>query len=108
MERDIEKDLIEIEAAIRSQVEKDNTFTVSVLQRCHQLVSELARYKRTGLTPEKMLALDKEFSVQATELMEYEKTAATNQILEKYKAIGTIEEFREAMEKQKKKRSDTE
>lgn len=45
MERDIEKDLIEIECAIRSQEEKDNTSTVSVLQRCHELVSELKEYK---------------------------------------------------------------
>lgn len=45
MKRDIEKDLIEIECAIKSQMEKDNMFTVSVLQRCHELVSELKEYK---------------------------------------------------------------
>lgn len=45
MKRDIEKDLIEIECAIKSQMEKDNMFTVSVLQRCHKLVSELKEYK---------------------------------------------------------------
>lgn len=45
MERDIEKDLIEIECAIRSQREKDNTFTMSVLERCYKLVSELKVYK---------------------------------------------------------------
>lgn len=45
MERDIEKDLIEIECAIKSQTEKDNMFTVAVLQRCHKLVSELKEYK---------------------------------------------------------------
>ena len=39
MERDIEKDLIEIECAIKSQKEKDNIFTMSVLQRCYNLVS---------------------------------------------------------------------
>lgn len=45
MKRDIEKDLIEIECAIKSQKEKDNIFTMSVLQRCHKLVSELKDYK---------------------------------------------------------------
>lgn len=45
MERDIEKDLIEIECAIKSQREKDNIFTMSVLQRCHKLVSQLKEYK---------------------------------------------------------------
>ena len=41
MERDIEKDLLEIEGAIRSQTERNNMFTVSVLQRCYKLVSQL-------------------------------------------------------------------
>lgn len=45
MNRDIEKDLIEIECAIKSQREKDNMFTVSVLQRCYKLVSQLKEYK---------------------------------------------------------------
>ena len=45
MERDIEKDLIEIDCAIKSQKEKDNIFTMSVLQRCHKLVSELKEYR---------------------------------------------------------------
>lgn len=45
MKREIEKDLIEIECAIKSQKEKDNIFTMSVLQRCHKLVSELKDYK---------------------------------------------------------------
>lgn len=45
MERDIEKDLIEIECAIKSQEEKDNIFTMSVLQRCRKLVSQLKEYK---------------------------------------------------------------
>ncbi len=45
MIRDLEKDLIEIECAIKSQEEKDNTFTVSVLERCYELVSELKGYK---------------------------------------------------------------
>lgn len=45
MERDIEKDLIEIECAIKSQEEKDNIFTMSVLLRCHKLVSQLKEYK---------------------------------------------------------------
>ena len=45
MKRDIEKDLIGIECALKSQKEKDNMFTVSVLQRCYKLVSELKGYK---------------------------------------------------------------
>lgn len=45
MERDLEKDLIEIECAIKSQEEKGNIFTMSILQRCHKLVSELQEYK---------------------------------------------------------------
>lgn len=45
MKRDLEKDLIEIECAIKSQREKDNIFTMSVLQRCHKLVSRLKEYK---------------------------------------------------------------
>ena len=45
MERDIEKDLIEIECAIKSQKEKDNIFTMSVLQRCYKLVSQLKEYE---------------------------------------------------------------
>lgn len=45
MERDLEKDLIEIECAIKSQLEKDNMFTVSVLQRCQKLVTELKEYR---------------------------------------------------------------
>lgn len=45
MERDIEKDLLEIEYAIKCHIERDNMFTVSVLQRCHKLVSQLKEYK---------------------------------------------------------------
>lgn len=45
MERDIEKDLIEIKAAIKENKRKDNTFTVSVLQRCSELVQELKEYR---------------------------------------------------------------
>lgn len=45
MERDLEKDLIEIQSAIKSQEEKDNIFTMSVLQRCYKLVEELKYYK---------------------------------------------------------------
>lgn len=36
MHRDLEKDLIEIEAAIKSNEERDNTFTVSVLQQAYK------------------------------------------------------------------------
>lgn len=42
---DLEKDLIEIEHAIKSQIERDNMFTASVLQRCEKLVCELRKYK---------------------------------------------------------------
>lgn len=45
MERDIEKDLLEIEYAIKCHIKRDNMFTVSVLQRCHKLVSQLKEYK---------------------------------------------------------------
>ena len=45
MERDIEKDLIEIKCAAKGQEERDNMFTFSVLQRCYKLVSELKKYK---------------------------------------------------------------
>ena len=45
MERDIEKDLIEIKAAIKENERKDNTFTVSVLQRCSELIQELKEYR---------------------------------------------------------------
>lgn len=45
MKRDIEKDLIEIEQAAKEQEKRDNTFTASVLWRCHKLVSELKEYK---------------------------------------------------------------
>lgn len=45
MKRDIEKDLMEIEQAAKEQEKRDNTFTLSVLQRCHKLVSELKEYK---------------------------------------------------------------
>lgn len=38
MHRDLEKDLIEIEAAIKSNEERDNTFTVSVLQRAYERI----------------------------------------------------------------------
>lgn len=36
MHRELEKDLIEIEAAIKSNEERGNTFTVSVLQRAYE------------------------------------------------------------------------
>lgn len=45
MERELEKDLIEIEGAIKEQAKRDNAFTMSVLQRCYKLVSELKEYK---------------------------------------------------------------
>lgn len=38
MERDFEKDIIELDAAIKSNAERDNTFTLSVLQRAKELL----------------------------------------------------------------------
>lgn len=55
------------------------------------LYERLKMYENTGLTPEKILELDKEFSCQAKELM-------------KYRAIGTIIECQKATEKQKAKK----
>lgn len=52
----------------------------------HECFNRLAEYEDTDLTPEKIQAMDKEFSVQAKELMEYRN-------------IGTVEEIREAAEK---------
>ena len=40
MERELEKDLMEIQCVIKEQVKRDNIFIVSVLQRCYKLVSE--------------------------------------------------------------------
>lgn len=51
-ERDIEKDLIEIERAIKEHVKRNNSFTVAVLQRCHTLILELSRYKAIGTVKE--------------------------------------------------------
>lgn len=51
------------------------------------LYERLKRYEDTELTPEKIRALDKEFSIQAKELMEYRK-------------VGTVEECQEARERQ--------
>lgn len=45
MERDIEKDLLEIEYLIKDHERRDNIHTMSVLQRCHKLVSELKEYR---------------------------------------------------------------
>ena len=85
MKRDIEKDLIEIETAIKVQKEKDNTFTVSVLQRCLELVSELAEYEKTGITPEKIFALAEEYFALGKEVMNY-------------RAIGTVEDLQKIKE----------
>ena len=38
MERDFEKDIIELDAAIKSNAERDNTFTLSVLQRAKEII----------------------------------------------------------------------
>lgn len=55
MERDFEKDIIELDAAIRSNAERDNTFTLSVLQRAKEIIlqqqEKLASYEDTGWVP---------------------------------------------------------
>lgn len=59
MERDFEKDIIELDAAIKSNAERDNTFTLSVLQRAKEIIlqqkEKLKAYEDTGLTPEEIL-----------------------------------------------------
>ncbi len=71
MERDFEKDIIELDAAIKSNAERDNTFTLSVLQRAKEIIlqqkEKLKAYEDTGLTPEAIAAwmpLPKPFNPQ--------------------------------------------
>ena len=54
-------------------------------------MQELQLYKDTGLTPDQLREIDKLYSEQAKELGEYKK-------------LGTLEEVREAVEKQKRKK----
>ena len=55
MERDFEKDMMELDAAIKSNAERDNTFTLSVLQRAKTIIlqqqAKLATYEDTGWVP---------------------------------------------------------
>ena len=51
MSRATEKDLIEIDCAIKSNEERDNAFTVSVLQRCRELVLKLIEYENLEEVP---------------------------------------------------------
>ena len=55
MERDFEKDMIELDAAIKSNAERDNTFTLSVLQRAKEIIlqqqAKLGTYEDTGWVP---------------------------------------------------------
>lgn len=55
MERDFEKDIIELDAAIKSNAERDNTFTLSVLQRAKEIIlqqkEKLKAYEDIGLEP---------------------------------------------------------
>lgn len=44
-EIDLEEDIIEIECAIKSQIECDNMFTVSILQKCLKMYDELKSYR---------------------------------------------------------------
>ena len=59
MERDFEKDIIELDAAIKSNAERDNTFTLSVLQRAKEIIlqqkEKLKAYEDIGLTSEEIL-----------------------------------------------------
>lgn len=59
MERDFEKDMMELDAAIKSNAERDNTFTLSVLQRAKTIMlhqeEKLKAYEDTGLTPEEIM-----------------------------------------------------
>ena len=54
-ERDLEKDIMELAAAIKSNAERDNTFTLSVLQRAKEIIlqqqAKLATYEDTGWVP---------------------------------------------------------
>ena len=54
-------------------------------------MQELQLYKDTGLMPDQLREIDKLYSEQAKELGEYKK-------------LGTLEEVREAVEKQKRKK----
>lgn len=55
MERDFEKDIMELDAAIKSNAERDNTFTLSVLQRAKEIIlqqqAKLATYEDTVWVP---------------------------------------------------------
>lgn len=59
MERDFEKDIIELDAAIKSNAERENTFTLSVLQRAKEIIlqqkEKLKAYEDIGLMPEEIL-----------------------------------------------------
>lgn len=58
MERDFEKDMIELETAIKSNAERDNAFTLSVLQRAKLLIiqqkEKLTAYENTDMKPEEI------------------------------------------------------
>lgn len=58
MERDFEKDMIELDAAINSNAARDNTFTLSVLQRAKVIMLQqnemLKAYENIGLYPEEV------------------------------------------------------
>lgn len=86
MERDFEKDIIELDAAIKCNAERDNTFTLSVLQRAKEIIlqqkEKLKAYEDTGLTPEeimdgKMLTgwipVEERLPTQETEVLAYIK-----------------------------------
>ena len=64
---------------------------VDFLKTAISSMQELQLYKDTGLTPDQLREIDKLYSEQAKELGEYRE-------------IGTLDEVREAVEKQKKKK----
>ena len=68
MERDFEKDIIELDAAIKSNAERDNTFTLSVLQRAKEIIlqqkEKLKAYEDIGLEPGEIEGLKARGEVQ--------------------------------------------
>lgn len=53
----LEKDLAQIECAIKDHEKRGNTFTMSVLQRCYELVVELKEARKALKKTEKLVEL---------------------------------------------------
>lgn len=62
-----------------------------------EVCNKIAAYEDTGIDPEQLSVIDEEYSKMAKELAE----------LRKYNRLGTLEEVREAVEKQRAKRPKT-